>query len=108
MKQELIKPLALYLILSVIAILFANRIYNFLVYYHNLLADLDTALYPVFSSSYSGTMLRRTLVLLLLPVIISGVPALLYRLVRKKNLPYFHVITWILWLTLLFAMIFVY
>lgn len=46
-------------------------------------------------------MLCQAMVLAALPLIFTSFPALIYRLIQKRNLPYFIPILWTLWLLIL-------
>ncbi len=44
-----------------------------------------------------GPTLRKVIILVLIPVVIAGVPALGYRLIKGKDMPYLIESTWCFW-----------
>ncbi len=98
LKQGLI-----YLILSIIIVVFSSYAGVLIDYIKTLYGYLDFWLTPIFRISDTGAMIRGTLILVLLPLILTGIPALIYRLLKKKEMPYFMEATWIIWLIIVFS-----
>ena len=98
----MLKQSLFYLALSLIVILFASYAKFVLVYATLLYAYIDSALTPVFSQGLIGEALKDMLTLVITPLIITGVPALIYWAIKRKQMPYFLELTWLLWLV--FAM----
>ena len=82
-----------YLALSILAVLFAKYVHVGIIYINMLYTYGDIFLTPFFSH----TNVRHTLLLLCLPLGLAGIPAILYRLIKKKMLPYFFEMTWVFW-----------
>lgn len=100
MKQGLI-----YLALSIVIVVFAEYAHVLIVYLDMLYTYVNLKLSPVFSSSELGILIRRVFSLVLIPVIIAAIPAVLYRLIKGSNMPYFIQITWLLWLIIVLSKI---
>ena len=98
LKQGLI-----YLILSIIIVAFSSYAGVIIDYIKSFYGFLDVWLTPIFRISETGAMIRGTLILVLLPLVLTGVPALIYRLIKKKEMPYFMEATWIVWLIIVFS-----
>ena len=94
----MLKQSVIYLILSIIIILFAQYAHLVMVYIVMAYTFVSIKLTPLFSGTPSGIMIRNVLTLVLLPVIIAGTPALIYRAIKGHTMPYFFEITWVLWL----------
>lgn len=94
----MLKQSIIYLILSILVVLFANYAHLALVYIVTAYTFVTIKLTPIFSGTAYGIMIRNIFSLVLLPVIIAGIPALLYRAIKGKHMPWFFEITWGLWL----------
>lgn len=101
----MIKQAIIYLIISIIIVLFATQIQTILNIINIIYSNVNYRLAPIFSNSYSGVMFRQTFSLLLLPLLITGLPAIAYRMIQGKPMPYHIEATWIVWLTLVLATI---
>lgn len=92
-----------YLILSIIVVLFAKYAHLLIVYIDMFYTYVNVTLAPVFNSSDLGILIRKILTLVLLPVVIVGIPALIYLAIKGKRMPYFIEITWVLWLVIVLS-----
>lgn len=92
-----------YLILSIIVVLFAKYAHLLIVYIDMFYTYVNVTLAPVFNNSDLGILIRKILTLVLLPVVIVGIPALIYLALKGKRMPYFIEITWILWLVIVLS-----
>ena len=104
----MLKQGLLYLILSIIIVVFAHYAGLIILYLKNIYTYLDLLLTPVFRLSETGAAIRGTLLLIALPLILVGIPALIYRLIKKKNMPYFVEATWMLWLIIALTNLLIY
>lgn len=95
LKQSLI-----YLVLSSLVVIFAKYAHLLIVYIDLVYAYINLKLAPIFSTTPLGSLVRNVCLLVLLPIIITAVPALIYRLIKGHTMPYFIEITWLLWLIL--------
>ncbi|WP_133130354.1 hypothetical protein [Legionella yabuuchiae] len=95
----------IYLLLSIIIVVFAEYAQMIIVYLDMLYTFVNLKLAPVFSQSELGIMIRRVFSLVIIPILIAAIPALIYRLIKGKNMPYFIQITWLLWLVIVLSKI---
>lgn len=86
-----------YILLSVLIVVFAKYAHLLIVYIDTFFIYVNLKLTPIFSQTGWGLVIRKTLVLTLLPVLITGIPALIYRAVKGKDMPHFIAITWVIW-----------
>ncbi|MFZ4076522.1 MAG: hypothetical protein ACOYKA_00920 [Legionellaceae bacterium] len=98
LKQGLI-----YLVLSLIVVLFSNYVGLIIIYIKTFYIYLNVVLTPFFQGLQAGAVIRSTLLLLGVPILITGVPALFYRLIKKKDMPYCIEITWLIWLIIVLS-----
>ncbi len=96
----MLKQSFIYLVLSLLIILFATYAKIFFVYVNLLYVYLDNMLMPLFGSSFIGEVIRDMLTLVLTPFLLAGIPALIYWLIKRKKMPYFLELIWLLWLVL--------
>ncbi|KTD00639.1 hypothetical protein Lgee_0903 [Legionella geestiana] len=87
-----------YLLLSLLAVVFSRYGHMVVIGVDMLFTTVNGWLAMVFSSGYIGETVRKVLVLAGLPVAITAVPALIYRLVKGSTMPWFFEITWMVWL----------
>lgn len=90
---------ALYLVLTILAVAFAQYVHHGVLYIDMLYVYLNVVL----TSFISEPWLRNILLLVLLPLAAAGIPAGIYHLIKKKNMPYFLEITWFAWLILVLS-----
>jgi len=58
---------------------------------------VNIKLTPVFSHTGWGILLRKILVLMILPLIIAAIPALIYRVIKGHEMPHFMATVWVIW-----------
>lgn len=87
----------IYLLLSILIVVFAKYAYLIVVYIDMFFTYVNLKLTPIFSQTGWGLIIRKILVLMLLPIIIAGIPALIYRALKGKDMPHFIAIVWIIW-----------
>ena len=92
LRQSLI-----YLLLSILIVIFAKYAHLIIVYVDVFFTYINFLLTPIFSQTGWGLVIRKILVLTLLPVILAAVPALLYKAIKGKEMPHFFAITWVFW-----------
>lgn len=73
----------------------AQQVTQMLVSGHEWVAQL---LAQVFSEGQAGNLARGLIALLAIPMLVGFVPAFVYWLVRRRWLPYFMQIVWVIWL----------
>jgi len=94
----MLKQSLLYLLLSLLVIMFAKYAKLFIVYADLFYTYVNTFLEPLFGSGFVGEVFRNLVTLVLVPLSIAAVPALIYWLIKRKHMPYFVELTWLLWL----------
>lgn len=100
LKQSLI-----YLLLSLIVVVFANYAHLFIVYLDIFYTHANLTIAPLFSNSKAGIILRGVILLTLLPICITAIPALLYRAIKGHTMPYYFEATWMIWLVIVISKI---
>lgn len=103
----MIKQLVMYFLLSILVIVFAKYVHWFIVYIDLAYTYINIKIAPVFNYSSLGSMIRQVVVLVLLPILMVTIPAVIYRLVKGKNMPHLIPITWIIWLIILLSKVFI-
>ena len=93
----------IYLLLSSLVVIFAHYIHLLLVYIDMLYAYFNLKLTPVFSHGGLGIITRKVILLVVIPVLIAAIPALIYRLIKGREMPYFIELTWCLWLIIVLS-----
>lgn len=101
----MLKQSIVYLILSMLIVIFAQYAHLLVVYVVMLYTYLMIHITPLFSGSQYGILIRNVLSLVLIPVIIAGIPALIYRAIKGQTMPYFFELTWGLWLIIVMGKI---
>ena len=86
-----------YLLLSILIVVFAKYAHLLIVYIDLFFTHINLKLTPVFSQTGWGLVIRKMIVLMVLPIIIAGIPALIYRGLKGKEMPHFIAIVWVLW-----------
>lgn len=104
----MLKPFLFYVVLSVVIVLFAHYAHLIIVYIAMGYTYVNLKIAPFFSPSGPGESLRQVLSLILIPLLIAAVPALIYRGIKGKTMPYFFETTWVLWLIIVLSKILVH
>ncbi|HRD70119.1 MAG: hypothetical protein Q8M40_00735 [Legionella sp.] len=92
LRQSLI-----YLLLSILIVVFAKYAHLLVVYIDMFFTYVNIKLTPVFSHTGWGILLRKILVLMILPLIIAAIPALIYRVIKGHEMPHFMATVWVIW-----------
>jgi hypothetical protein len=95
----LLKQTTVYLILSLLVVFFAKYVQLGTHYIAQFYANINLLLVPYLSHDAT----RHILMMVLIPVIIAGIPAIVYRLIKKQNMPYYLICTWALWIILVLS-----
>lgn len=96
-RMYMLRHFLIYLTLSVLVIVFSKYAHLLVVYVDVFFTYVNVLLTPIFSQTGWGLVIRKTLVLVLLPVVLTAIPALLYKAFKGKEMPHFIAITWTLW-----------
>jgi hypothetical protein len=87
----------IYLLLSILVVLFARYAHLIIVYIDMFFIYINFKLAPIFSQSGWGLVIRKILVLMLIPLVITAIPALIYRVIKGRDMPHFIGIVWVIW-----------
>lgn len=96
----MLKHALIFLIISILAVIFSSFTQQCIVYIHLLFITIKNWLMPVFHALDLGPTMLRICLLMLIPLTAAGIPALLYRLVKGRQMPYLIESTWVFWLIL--------
>lgn len=105
----MLRQFLIYLIMSILVVVFARYAHILVVYIAMLFTFLKVKLGPVFSQNGWGLIVRNIIILVILPLILSSIPALSYRLFKGKGreMPHFLILTWIFWIIIVFSILLV-
>lgn len=98
LKQSLI-----YLVLSIVVVIFAKYIHVLIVYIDILYTYMHYKLSPIFNQGGIGGIVSKVTLLVLIPVVIAAIPALIYRLIKGSSMPCLIELTWCLWLVIVLS-----
>ncbi|MFY7697928.1 MAG: hypothetical protein ACOVQX_03795 [Legionella sp.] len=101
----MIKQSLIYLLLSMIIVIFAEYAQLLIVYTDILYNYVNFKLMILLDGSATQIIARQVLALVLIPVTLTTVPAISYKIIRKQAMPYFQEITWFLWLIVILSKI---
>lgn len=92
LKQSLI-----YLLLSILVVIFSRYTHLLIVYIDMFFAYINYQLTPIFSQTGWGLVMRKVVILILIPILLAGIPALLYKIIKGRNMPHFIISVWVIW-----------
>ncbi len=95
----LMKQTIAYLVLSLLAVMGASYLQQAAHYVATIYSALDATLVPYLSNNN----IRHILLMIVIPIFFASIPAILYRLIKKQDMPYYLPLTWILWMILIFS-----
>lgn len=101
----MVKQTIFYLALSIIVVVFAHYFAVGILQVDHLHTWLNLKASTVFSHSIIGLTVQQVIVLMALPLVIAGVPALTYKLVKGGSMPYFLNVVWLVWLIVVLSKI---
>lgn len=87
----------IYLLLSILIVVFAKYAHLLIIYIDLFFTHVNLKLTPIFSQTGWGLVIRKIIVLMVLPLLIAGIPALIYRGLKGKDMPHFIALVWVLW-----------
>ena len=89
----------IYLVLSFIVVLGAKYIQLGTHFIADGYGSINLKLVPYLAND----AVRHVLLMILLPIVIAGIPALIFRLIKKQNMPYYLTCTWVVWIILVLS-----
>jgi hypothetical protein len=104
----MLKQILIYLLLTIAVVLFAKYVHLLIVYIDIIYTYLHISIAPIFSKGGSGLFISKVVLLVVIPILLAGVPALVYRLIKGPDMPYFIEITWCFWLILVLSNIMIH
>jgi hypothetical protein len=93
--------LLLLVVLSIVVTLFIHELTLFLHFVGFLHAWLTDKLLLVFSNTSVGSLISHVITLVLLPLIVALIPAFIYWLFRRGEMPHLYLFTWVIWIMLI-------
>ena len=96
----MLKQFAYLIIASILAIFFVHELAFVLKYINEAHNMLSTQMRNVFAGGEIGQTIRHVLSLFLIPVIVAYIPAGIYWLFTRKEMPALCHVVWILWIVL--------
>jgi hypothetical protein len=99
----MLRQTIIYLLLSILVVLFAQYVHLLIVYIDMVYTFINLQLAPIFSNSTVGILIRKVISLVFIPVVLAAIPALIYRAIKGKHMPYFVEVTWFLWLVIVLS-----
>lgn len=103
LRQSLI-----YLLLSILVVVFAKYAHALIVYIDMFYVWINWAVSPLFRQIGLGDAISKIIILILVPVIIAAIPALIYRLIKGRDMPGMIELTWCLWLIIVLSNILIH
>lgn len=103
----MLKQALIYLILSILVVVFAKYFHALVIYIDMVYTLFNSKISPIFSNSSIGVTIRHIIVLTALPIILAGIPAAGYRLIKGGQMPHFYFITWLFWLIIVLSVLLV-
>ncbi len=94
----MIKQIIAVIILSiglVLSLPYFQHAVQLLISAHDWVAQILT---NVFSGGKAGNLARELIALLVLPVVVSAIPTMIYWIIKRHWFPYFMEIVWVVWL----------
>lgn len=91
------KKILLYILITLIAV-FGKKYFRTLIIYIDLAyAHINFKLHPLFNYLKLSSHWRETLALTIAPLLVTGAPAIVYKLMKGKLMPHFFEATWLTW-----------
>ena len=82
-------------LIIIVSMPYAQQMLQYIVAAHDWISDM---LKEVFSVDQAGNIIRQLIALLVIPLVVSLIPAIIYWLARRQKLPYFMELVWVVWL----------
>lgn len=92
-----IKHLAALIILTILVLLGNSMVHAVLEFWMDLQSWLANYVGDVFTNSGTGGWIKKTLIFLSVPLVVTFVPAGLYWCFKRSTMPHIKEIFWILW-----------
>lgn len=106
--SDLIKSCFYYFLATLVVLLSAKYIHLALIYLDTFFVYLNLRVAPFFNQVGLGSVIHKTFVLVLIPLILTAIPALIYYPIKRQTMPYLFQVTWSLWLILVISTIMIH
>ena len=93
----------IYLIISILVIILKKYAKLLVAYIDFFFTQITVILSPLLTDIGLGNPLQKILLLVLVPVILTSIPGLIYYLIYRKLMPHFFQITWCIWLVIVLS-----
>lgn len=103
----MLKQSMIYLVLSILVVVFARYFHLLIVYIGMGYIYLQVKLMPLFNSLSFSVLIRNVISLTLLPLLVIAIPALAYRAIKGQTMPYLIESAWVVWLIVVLSKILV-
>ncbi len=90
-------PYLIYFVLSLFVILFSQYAHAGATWIVVFYQAVNHGIAIFFNQSPTGLAAQHVISLVVSPLILTGIPALIYYLIKRKTMPYFMEATWTLW-----------
>ncbi|KTD22940.1 hypothetical protein [Legionella londiniensis] len=101
----MLKQSIIYLVASILVVLFAKYIYLIILYIDMTYVYINVKLAPIFSRSALGILIRKIVTLTVIPIALSAIPALIYWVIKRRFMPYFIQLVWLFWVIIVLSKI---
>jgi hypothetical protein len=101
-------PFIIYLAASILVVLLAKYVSLLLIYINLFYLYLNSKLVPLFTYLDLSPTLVKIFLLVMIPLILAAIPALIYRAIKRKNMPHFTSLLWFLWLILVLSKVLIH
>lgn len=92
LKQSLI-----YLLLTILIVIFSNALHHVVLYITWSYKEIYAFILPYFHPNTQGQFIIRLILFIIIPLILTSIPAFLYKLICRKDFPYFMELLWGTW-----------
>jgi hypothetical protein len=99
-ELTMLKQLSILVVLSALLLIFAQHTQLVLSYLDASHTFLNAKLSYIFNTSEAGNTTQEVTCLLVIPMVLTIIPASIYWLVKRKLMPYFYHVLWTIWIVL--------
>lgn len=106
----MVRQSIIYLILSSLVVIFSHYVHLIIVYIDMLYTYINIQLASFFNliGINAHGIASKTLLLAGIPLLITAIPALIYRLIKGRTMPYLIEIVWCIWLVVVLSSILIH
>lgn len=97
------KQILLYIFLTILAVLCKKYLHTLIIYIDLAYAYINLKIDPLFQFLDLSHIWRNIMSMAFSPLLITGPPAVVYKLMKNKLMPHFFEITWLIWFIILIS-----